>query len=256
MLIGLTIAAAVVLVVLVALFLVRADGRAARRVERQAGELLAPTFGRAPVISIEGRPFLTQAVRGRYPYVRVEGEDLRVGPATVTGLDARLHNTYLSTRRLLRRRVDELTCERLSGWLVLPYAEVERLARVPGLRLRYADGRLFASARLPVPGLGQVARVDGEAGWTLVGAGSVYLRIRGVSVAGVPVPTLVTSPLLPVVDVPVPLPELPFGLRIENLLATPKGLVVSGSAAAPVFRWGASTSRVVTASAGSGPGRR
>ena len=34
----------------------------------------------------------------------------------------------------------------------------------------------------------------------------------------------------------IPLPELPFGLRIENLEPAAEGLVVTGSAAAPVFR--------------------
>lgn len=238
MLIGLTIAAVVVIVALAVLVVVFADARLAAAAERQAAALLAQTFHGPPQVSIVSRPFLVQALRGRYSYVRLTGDHLQLGALAVAALDARLHNTYLSTRRLIRKRVDELTCERLSGWVVLTYAEVERVARVPGLRLRYADGRLFASARLPVPGLGQVARVDGEAGWTLASAGSVFLRIRGVSVAGVSVPSLVTNPLLPVIDVPVPLPDLPFGLRVEDLLPTPKGLVVSGSAAAPVFRWG------------------
>ena len=58
----------------------------------------------------------------------------------------------------------------------------------------------------------------------------------GYAMIGIAVPNLVMTQLLPTLNVPIPLPELPFGLRIEHLEPRADGLVVTGSAAAPVFR--------------------
>jgi hypothetical protein len=44
--------------------------------------------------------------------------------------------------------------------------------------------------------------------------------------------------LLPSLDVPIPLPPLPYGLRLDGLRPTPGGLVVEGSADAVVIRGG------------------
>ena len=233
MLAGLTIAA---VVVLVALLLVLADRQAAAMAQRKASEFLCAPFGRPVDVRVEGAPFLTQALRGRYRDVRVSGGGLRIGILNGASLDAQLHNTYLSTRELLGRRVEELTCEQLSGRIVLPYAELARVAKIPGLQLQHVEGTLFASAALPIAGFSQLARVNGEAVWTVGGGGSVWLRIRGVSVAGITVPSLVMSQLLPTLNVPIPLPELPFGLRIDHLEPGADGLAITGSAAAPVFR--------------------
>ena len=233
MLVGLTIAA---VVVLVALLLVLADRQAATLAERKASEFLSAPFGRPADVRVEGAPFLTQALRGRYRDVRVSGGGLRLGVLNGATLDAHLRNAYLSTRQLLGRRVEELTCEHLSGHIVLPYAELARVAKIPGLQLQHVRGTLLASAALPIVGFTQLARVNGEAVWTVGGGGSVWLRIRGVSVAGIAVPSLVMSQLLPTLNVPIPLPELPFGLRIDNLEPGADGLTVTCSAAAPVLR--------------------
>ncbi|MBE7188320.1 DUF2993 domain-containing protein [Jatrophihabitans endophyticus] len=233
MLLGLTLAA---VLVLVGLLLVLVDRQAATVAERRASEFLSASFGRPADVHVEGAPFLTQALRGRYRDVRVSGGGLRLGVLNGASLDARLRNVYLSTRRVLGRQVEEMTCEHLSGRIVLPYAELARVAKIPGLQLTHVGGRLLASAALPVAGFDQIARVNGEAVWSVGGGGSVWLRIRGVSVVGIAVPSLVMSQLLPTLNVPIPLPELPFGLRIENLEPEPDGLAVTGSAAAPVFR--------------------
>ena len=155
---------------------------------------------------------------------------------TGASLDARLHTVYLPLRDLLRRRVEEITCDRVGGQLVLPFGELARVAPIPGLELTLAGERLMASAALPIPGFSQLARVNGQAVWTVGNGGALWLRIRGISVAGIAVPALVVNQLLPALNVPVTLPELPYGLRIDDLRPTPAGLVVTGSAEAPVFR--------------------
>lgn len=204
--------------------------------ERKASEYLAAPFGSAAIVRVHGVPFLTQAIRGRYRDVEVSGGGLRLGEIAGASLVAHLTNVYLPLRQLLGGRTTELPCERVDGRVVLPYGELARVARIPGLVLRFDDGRLLATAALPVPGFSQLARVKGEAVLSQVGAGSVWLRINGVSVVGISVPSVVLTQLLPSLNVPVPLPTLPFGLRIDELAPTPAGLLVCGSAGAVVFR--------------------
>ncbi len=229
-------AALVALVLLLGVSLLLADRSLAALAERRAAEVLSGPLGRAATVRVVGRPFLTQALRGRYGEVHVTGGGLVIGEMTGAALDARLATVYLPVRDLLRRRVEEITCDRVAGHVVLPFGELARVAPIPGLELTLVGERLMASAALPVPGFSQLARVTGEAVWTVGDANTVWLRIRGISVVGIAVPSFVVNQLLPALEVPVTLPELPYGLRIDDLRPTPEGLVVAGAADAPVFR--------------------
>jgi hypothetical protein len=224
-----------VLAVVLVLLLPRIDRAVAVLAERKASEYLSEPFGHPATVRVRATPFLTQALRGRYADVEVTG-GLRVGEITGATLVAHLTNAYLPARELLGRRATELPCERVQGRLVLPYGELARVSRIPGLSLAFEGQRLLATAALPVPGISQLARITGEAIVSLTGAGDVWLQIRGVSVAGVTLPGLALSQLLPTLNVPIPLPPLPFGLRFDALRPSAGGLVVDGSADAVVFR--------------------
>lgn len=204
--------------------------------ERKASEYLSAPFGHPATVRVHGAPFLTQALRGRYAEVEVSGGGLRIGEMTGATLSARLRNVYLPLRDLLGGRTTELPCEHVEGRIVLPFGELARVAKIPGLELELAGERLLASAALPVPGISQLARISGEAVLSLRGGGAVWLRIRGVSVAGISLPGIVLNQLLPTLNVPIPLPELPYGLRLDELRPTPAGLLACGSAEAVVFR--------------------
>lgn len=225
----------VVVLLLLVIGLALLDRVLAGLAERKASEYLSEPFGHPATVRVHGSPFLTQALRGRYRNVEVIG-GLRIGEMTGATLVAHLTNAYLPARELLGGRAKELPCERVEGRLVLPYGELARAARIPGLALHFEGGRLLASAALPVPGMGQLARIAGEADLSLTGSGSVWLRVRGVSVAGLALPGLVLNQLLPALSVPIPLPPLPYGLRFDELRPTANGLVVDGSAEAAVFR--------------------
>jgi hypothetical protein len=109
------------------------------------------------------------------------------------------------------------------------------VCRIPYLTLDYqpsgdAGGRLVATAALPVPGISSLARLSGEADLSIVGAGAVWLRLGGVSVAGITVPRIVLDQLLGSLSVPIPMPELPYGLRLTEVRPTRDGLSVHGYA--------------------------
>lgn len=238
----------VLVVVLVALLVVLVaavpvlDRYLAALAERKASDYLSLPFGRPAAVTVNGRPFITQALRGRYDSVHVAGGGLRIGDIAGVALDAQLRNVYLSLRDLAGRRANELPCEHVEGQLVLPYGEVARVARAAGgptfagLELRPSKGRVIATAALPIPGISQLARVSGMAVLELGQGNTVWLRVRGVSVAGINLPTLMLQQLLPALDVPLSLPPLPYGLQIDEVRPGDDGLVVFGSAAAVVFR--------------------
>lgn len=229
-----TLIAVAALIVVLAVVLPLVDRVVAATAERKASEYLSEPFGHPATVRVHAKPFLTQALRGRYSEVEVLG-GLRVGEINGATLVAHLTNAYLSPRELVGGRATELPCERVTGRLVLPYPELARVARIPGLSLAFEGERLLATAALPVPGISQLARVTGEAIVSLTGTGGVWLQIRGVSVAGITLPGVVLGQLLPTLNVPIPLPPLPYGLRFDDLRPTANGLVVDGSADAVVF---------------------
>jgi DUF2993 family protein len=230
----------VLLVVAVALLVVVAvvallDRVLAATAERKASEYLSEPFGHPATVRVHGGRFLPQALRGRYRDVEVLGT-LRIGEIHGATLVAHLTNAYLPPRELLGGRTRELPCERVTGRLVVPYSELARVAPIPGLTLGFEGERLMATAALPVPGISQLARVGGEAVLTLAPGGAVWLRVRGVSVAGLTLPSIVLNQIVPTLNVPIALPPLPWGLRLDELRPTASGLVVDGSAEAVVFR--------------------
>jgi LmeA-like phospholipid-binding len=231
-----TLAVIIVCAVLIvlALSIALADRICATLAERKASEYLAEPFGHPPTVRVHGTPFLTQALRGRYRDVEVSGGGLQIGEMAGATLEAHLFNTLLPPRELLGGRTTQLRCDRVDGRIVLPYGEIARVSRIPGLTLTYERERLVASASLPVPGINQLARVSGQAVLT-VHDGLVWLRVRGLSVAGISLPGLVVKQLMPSLNVPIPLPALPYGLRLDELKPVPSGLMVSGSADEVIF---------------------
>lgn len=225
----------VAVLVVLALSAALADRSYAALAERKASEYLAEPFGHPPTVRVHGRPFLTQALRGRYTDIEVSGGGLQIGEMAGATLEAHLFDAILPPREVLGGRTTELPVARVEGRIVLPYGEVARVSRIPGLTLTYDGRRLIASASLPVPGINQIARVSGHAVLSVV-EGSVWLRVRGLSVAGIGLPSLVVRQLMPSLNVPIPLPALPYGLRLDELKPLPSGLAVCGSAQDVVFR--------------------
>jgi len=228
---GVVAALAVLLVVAVPVL----DRVVAARAEAAAARHLTEPFGGPATVQVADRPFLTQALRGVYRNIEVAGELQleQIGPAT---LAAHLTNVHLPLRDLRRDGAREVVCERVSGRLLVPYAGLAAASSIPGLALRFDGETLRASAAVPAPGLNQLVRVRGEAELSRADTGTVWLRVRGLSVVGLAVPSIIWNQILPVLNVPIPLPTLPYGLRIDELRPTATGLVVDGSADAVVFR--------------------
>jgi hypothetical protein len=231
------VALVIVLVVLVAIGLAvaLADRVLATFAEHKASDFLSEPFGRPATVRVHGTPFLAQALRGRYDDIEVNGGGLVIGEMAGATLDAHLYDVQIPFRELMDKRASKLTCRRVEADIVLPYGEIARVSRIPGLTLTYSDGRLVASAAVPVPGISQIARLSGEAVLRVVSGDAVWLRVRHIAVAGISLPTLLIKQLMPALSVPIPLPELPYGLRLADLTPGPSGLIVTAFAESIVF---------------------
>ena len=228
----------IVLFVLLALALAiaLADRVLAALAERKASEFLSEPFGQPGTVRIHGTPFLNQALRGRYTDIEVSGGGLVIGEMAGATLNAHLYDVLVPARELIEKRATKLECRRVEGHIVLPYGEVARASRIPGLSLTFTDGRLVAHAAVPVPGISQLARLSGEAVLRVMSGDAVWLRVRRVAVAGISLPTLLIKQLTPSLSVPIQLPELPYGLRLDDIVPTAGGLVVTASADSVIFR--------------------
>jgi hypothetical protein len=248
-----TLVIVIVAIPVLAVGLAFADRAAAGAAERRASDYLATPFGQPATVRVHGTPFLTQALRGCYRHLEVAGT-VRVGGITGAVLDAHLHQVHLPLGPLLRRRTTEVACDRVDGELLLPYPELARLSRIPGLELTYERDRLVASAPVSIPGMSGLpgirdlpgmsglpglslgSRLSGEAVLSVNANGVVWLRLRALGVAGVPLPSGILAQLLPNLNVPITLPALPYGLRLEQLRPTTGGLVARCAAEHVVFR--------------------
>jgi hypothetical protein len=223
-------------VLLLAVALVVADRAARRLAERAATTYLARSLGPVPVVRVYGTPFMTQALRGRYAHIGVSGGALALGGIDGAAVRARVYDALLPPVALLTGRVSDLPCARVTGVVVVPFAELARRTRIPGLSLSYDGARMIASLSVPValPGVSRLARAAGEARLSVV-AGVVWLRVRGLSVAGISLPSRAVGGLMPSLTVPIALPALPNGLQVDELRPTPAGLAVRASAENVVF---------------------
>ena len=169
-----------------------------------------------PEVHIGGFPFLTQLVSGHYDDVDVTVHGLRAGPLPVDRLTAHLSGVDVSLGQVLRQRVGAIPTDRTSAEVLLRYADLNRFVAAEHVRLGPGGG-----GRLHVTASAQVAGTDLSAGADvpIVVAGSTLT----VDVAGG-------------VQLRIPLPGLPFHLRLETARATRAGVVVGGSAAGLVLR--------------------
>jgi hypothetical protein len=214
----------------------RADDALAAFAQRRAARTLQGALAAVAEVRVGERPFLPQALRGRFPLVELRIDGVGIGALGAAAVTATLRNVRVPPTELFTGRVRVLAAEWLAVRIVLPYEQLARASRVPGLTLRFERDALAAGVSLSVPGFGSVVEVRGRADLTVDAAGQVRLAVRDLALAdaltGIPVPLPALRSLLPALDTPVPLPPLPYGLRIDRVVPTPAGLAVLASAPA------------------------
>ncbi|SDQ80291.1 DUF2993 domain-containing protein [Thermostaphylospora chromogena] len=216
----------IVFLLLLAVVLIILDRVAVAGVQREVSRQVAARYrlDAAPTVTIEGIPFLTQAVAGRYDAVRLEIGRLTERGVELSDVTATLHGVNAPLTQLLQDPVNvQITVERVTGSVVIPRETIER--RAPrgvkvsgdGEALTVSGEFLVNNVRIPVRATMEVEVVEG----------GVRLSPRKVTVAGgISVPPDVTRSL----TYTIPIRDLPLNLEITGVRSVPDGLQVTGEA--------------------------
>lgn len=185
----------------------------------------------APDVELDGFPFLTQALAGRYERVRV-----RTGPALAAGvqlarLDATLEGVRIPLSHALRRRVARVPAGQLRMQGLVPYAELvrradERFLLVPdGERLRLTP----EGDRLRVTGLVEMGRRRVEVtvlSRVEVVQGELLVTAESYTVGSAPADPRLVQALEERTDLRFTVEGLPPEVRVTGVQVQPDGLLV------------------------------
>lgn len=210
------------LVVLLAL-LVGADRLAVQVAEARVAEQLRST-STSPSVEIDGFPFLTQALRGRYTDIQVDG----VLDAPFATFHASLKDAQIPPGAALSGNVTQVPVRRADGTVVVPYAELAQRFLGGSVQVTAENGNLRVTGSVTI--LGQkvsasiLESVAVEEGRRLV-TEPIDVKVDGLPDAG-PVRAAVVEAL----RLDGRLPELPYALQLTGVTAAPDGLRLSASA--------------------------
>lgn len=206
------------LVVLLALVIV-GDWGLKQAAEREIAKRVAAKakLAEPPEVTVEGYPFLTQMIAGRYDSIHLVSGQISRGEVKVKSIDVRLFGVDAPLEKLLANAGDSITASSATATAVVPYGEVQR--RVP-------EGLTVAPA-------GEFLQLSGEfsvAGVKVPVKSKLKLEVARKGIIAVPkqveVGRFPASVVRNRLGFTVPLRELPMKLRVTNVKVTPGGLQV------------------------------
>jgi hypothetical protein len=223
----------VVLVVLVGL-LAAGDRLAAGVAEHRVGEQIATKGGLSgtPDVDIEGFPFLTQAVAGRYDEVRIALTAEQLGQPEGTDADIALHGVEVPLSAVLSGSVTEVPVERIDGTATLSYELLA--AQLGGDTTVERDGDGLRVSRT-VELLGQSFAVSAAGTVTLQGD-ELVVDVEQAEGAGVEIPDVLVDQASDLLDLRYAVPPLPFGLQLTGVAPGADGVDVAVEASDTVLR--------------------
>jgi hypothetical protein len=230
----------IVLLIIVGIILVVLDRFGASYAERVISDRVAEQVANQkassdkPDVTIEGVPFLTQVLAGKYQEIKIELRNFS-GPA---GNDKTLKMPLLDIRAkdvrapldTLRSRQGNIVATTVTGAGTIDYAQLTDLIGQKGLTLKESGDKLVGAA--PVQALGQTFNVTGAA-TVVVKNGVVQVRFSDVTAEGLPDTPLVRNIIDSYVQrlaVDLKVPELPLKLKVQKVQPTSAGLVVTAGA--------------------------
>lgn len=189
-----------------------------------------------PTVTIHGIPFLTQAVRGRYSDVQVVLPDVDSGPLQDIGVDARLLGVRAPLADVLRRRIDEVPVDRITGDLTIGYDDLARASGISGLRIVREGDALRLSGSVEVAG----RQVDASAvGRVEVADNDIVITAEQAEVDGVDLPQRALDAAARLLSFTVSPRGLPLSLQITGVRTEQDALLVSARSDDAVLRRGA-----------------
>jgi hypothetical protein len=223
----------VVALLLIGLVLV-ADRVAVGIAEDRVAEQVAEKGGLAgtPEVDIDGFPFLTQAVGGRYDEVRISLTADQLGQPEGTRADVVLRGVEVPLSSVLAGSVQEVPVERIDGTATLSYALLSAQLGSGTELEREGDG-LRITRTLEV--LGQQVRLTATGQVALEG-NDLVVDVEEASGAGVDVPGFLLDRATDLLDLRYPVPALPFGLQLTGVRPAADGVDIRVEATDTVLR--------------------
>jgi hypothetical protein len=223
----------VVALLLIGLVLV-ADRVAVGFAEDRVAEQVAEKGGLTgtPEVDIDGFPFLTQAVGGRYDEVRISLTADQLGQPEGTRADVVLRGVEVPLSSVLAGSVQEVPVERIDGTATLSYALLSAQLGSGTELEREGDG-LRITRTLEV--LGQQVRLTAT-GQVALDGNDLVVDVEEASGAGVDVPGFLLDRATDLLDLRYPVPALPFGLQLTGVRPAADGVDIRVEATDTVLR--------------------
>lgn len=206
------------------------EGMIAERAQRSAG-LPAP-----PDVEVRGRPFLLQALRGRYDDIGVRAADVPGGQVDLDRLDVQLTGVRVPLGAALSRSVGEVPVDAVSTRAVVGYDELTASVADRGLQVTPAgEGLVRVTGRVGV--FGRTLRAAAVSRPS-IDDGTLVVRAERFEVGSEVADRLVSRALGNRFDFDVELEPLPYGLVPQSLAVEPGGVVLLADAAGTVLPGG------------------
>jgi hypothetical protein len=185
----------------------------------KSSEHLAET----PKVSVEGFPFLTQLVTGKYDQVDATANNIAQGDVRASVLTLHLHGVHLKAADVLSQSVKDIPVDGADGTVLLSYADVNALAKPQGLTVTPGTaGDFTVSGSVKV--LGQTIKGSGTGAVSAVPSG-IQVTVSHLKVAGLS--SAVTSGLVNKLSFVIPTSSLPYGVKVQQVRSDPTGFTVS-----------------------------
>lgn len=214
----------IIFLVVVILIVIAADRGAKYAAESAIAKQLASSYDLqpAPKVTVEGIPFLTQAISGKYDQIDVSIAEVSRDDLNVKNVNAHLYGVNAPISEVVSD-ARSITASRADGTALVPYDVVKK--RLPSGFTVKPDG-----SKLKVSGKAQALGVSVPVTATVkltVGQEGVVAKPSKITVAGGRVPGSVVANQIGFV---VPIQDLPMHLKIQNVQVRPDGVQVSASA--------------------------
>jgi hypothetical protein len=185
-----------------------------------------------PEVEIDGFPFLTQALAGRYDEVTVQARDVPAGELTLSRLDATLSGVQVPLSQALSGSVTRVPVAGVTARALVAYGELSRrsgdrrLTVAPaGDRVRVTGSVLVLGRTVTATAVSRVEVVDG----------ALVLTAESYSVGDAAADDLLTRALGGRLDLRIPVSGLPYGLQLTAVDVQDDGVSVLAEAGATVL---------------------
>lgn len=219
----------IVLIVIIGL-LVGADFAARAYAEnRVASQIQQQGFPQRPNVTIDGFPFLTQALSRNFSEVQISSGNVTEGPLLIQAINATLNGVHVTSG------YNGATVDQLNGTISVTFAALANaMTSQAGALSSVASGGLSLSAAggNEVKATLNLLVASETAVWQVTSTGDNGIHLHLVSSGGV----LPSSLLDSIGNITIRVPPLPLGLSIQSISVTAAGLV--GTVAAQNVHFG------------------